>query len=87
MIEQARQRLVSSLADLIPAMQARAIVLDRDTAFPLEDFALLRNLGALAAPIPEAFGGLGIGHRTRGALALTDTLRLLGQGNLCVAPV
>ena len=82
MIEQ--RRLLASLAGLVPAMQARAIQLDRDTAFPLEDFTLLRNLGALTAPIPEALGGLGMGTEPAGALPLMEALRLLGRGSLCV---
>jgi alkylation response protein AidB-like acyl-CoA dehydrogenase len=84
MIEQHRARLLASLAELVPAMQARAIQLDRDTAFPIEDFNLLRNLGALTAPIPEALGGLGMGTEPAGALPLMEALRLLGRGNLCV---
>ncbi len=84
MIEHLRQRLLASLADLVPAMQSRAIALDRDTAFPEQDFALLRSLGALAAPVPEALGGLGMGTERAGALPLMEALRLLGRGNLSV---
>ena len=78
------QRLLATLSDLVPAMQARALTLDRDTAFPAEDLARLRDLSALAAPLPTALGGLGMGTEPAGALPLMDTLRLLGRGNLSV---
>ncbi len=84
MIALSRQHLVVSLAEQVPAMQARAIALDRTTAFPSADIALLRALGALSAPIPETLGGLGMGTEPAAALALMDTLRLLGRGNLSV---
>jgi alkylation response protein AidB-like acyl-CoA dehydrogenase len=82
LIEDRRQILLTGLQDALPAMQQRALVLDRQPAFPAQDFALLRGLGALAAPIPMALGGLGLGTAPSGALALADILRLLGRGSL-----
>ncbi len=85
LVEERRQRLLSGLADLVPGMQQRALMLDRSGGFPEEDFDLLRSLGALAAPVPAAVGGLGMGTEPEGAPALMQALRLLGRGNLSVA--
>ncbi len=82
LIEDRRQRLLAGLAAGLPAMQRRALALDRDCAFPAEDIAALSRLGALAAPVPAALGGLGMGTEPAGAAPLMDTLRLAGRGNL-----
>jgi alkylation response protein AidB-like acyl-CoA dehydrogenase len=84
LIDERRQIVLAGLQDALPAMQRRALVLDLDPAFPAEDFAVLRELGALAAPVPMALGGLGMGTEPAGARALADVLRLLGRGNLSV---
>jgi alkylation response protein AidB-like acyl-CoA dehydrogenase len=83
-IEDRRQALLAGLRTALPAMQSRALQHDRDSTFPAEDMALLRGLGALAAPVPMALGGLGMGSEPAGALKLLDALRLLGRGNLSV---
>ena len=84
MVAHRRAQLLAALADGVGAMQGRAIAHDRDGSFPAEDFAVLRSLGALAAPVPMALGGLGMGTEPAGALALSDALRLLGRGSLSV---
>jgi alkylation response protein AidB-like acyl-CoA dehydrogenase len=66
-------------------MQARAAGLDAQAAFPAEDFAALRALGALRATLPEARGGFGFGTGEAGAQALLALLALLGEGSLAVA--
>jgi alkylation response protein AidB-like acyl-CoA dehydrogenase len=83
-IEMRTQRLITGLAEAVPAMQRRALDLDQAALFPAEDFASLRAMGALAAPLPAALGGLGMGTEPGGALALMEVLRLLGRGNLSV---
>ncbi len=77
--------LLAALHDLVPLMQRRAEALDADEAFPAEDMADLRRLGALAAPLPRARGGLGAGTEPDGAAPLLDMLRLIGRGHLAVA--
>lgn len=72
------------LARLVPDMQARAATLDARGAFPDEDLADLRRIGALVAPLPRALGGLGAGTEPAGAATVLDVLRLLGRGNLSV---
>ena len=84
MVAQRRTQLLAALADGVPAMQRHAVEHDRDTSFPADDILRLRDLGALAAPVPVALGGLGMGTEPAGALALSDALRLLGRGSLSV---
>lgn len=77
--------LLAALQRLVPAMQRRAETLDAEEAFPSDDMADLRDIGALAAPLPRALGGLGAGTESDGALLLLDMLRLTGRGHLAVA--
>jgi len=84
MIEQARRALCSSVATLIPAMQAHATTLDEECAFPAEDFHNLAAIKMLLAPFPVRAGGLGMGSEAEGVAALALLLQLLGQGNLAI---
>jgi alkylation response protein AidB-like acyl-CoA dehydrogenase len=79
-----KQRLLAGLADLVPGMQRGALALDRNGGFPRDDLDLLRELGVLAAPLPTALGGLGMGTEPEGALDLMEALRLIGRGSLSV---
>ena len=63
-------------------MRRRAELLDREAAFPHEDFNELREAGLLAAPVPRRLGGLGAGTEPDGAPVIHDLLRSLGRGNL-----
>ena len=67
--------------DLVPTLQADGMVADL-AEFPAEAMRLLAEAGALTAPLPIAYGGLGLGtERHRGGIAL-DFLHLLGQASL-----
>ncbi|MGU3537942.1 acyl-CoA dehydrogenase family protein [Methylobacterium sp. A54F] len=59
----------------------RAGALDRDDGFPAEDVADLARAGLLAAPVPRADGGAGLGEEA-GAQDLAAVLRLIGSGSL-----
>lgn len=83
-VEERRRRLRDNVAGLVPDMQSRALALDQNGKFPSEDLDLLRRRGALAAPVPVALGGLGLGTEPNGSLALMQLLRLLGRGSLSV---
>ncbi|MGY2047743.1 acyl-CoA dehydrogenase family protein [Methylobacterium sp. JK268] len=65
------------------AAAARADAQDRDGGFPAEDVADLARLGLLAAPVPSAAGGTGLGEEP-GAADLAEVLRLLGSGSLAL---
>ncbi len=74
--------ILNALHLLIPAFQARAITLDSQAAFPLENIRDLARIGALMAPLPPAQGGLGWGSEAAGAAGCMAMLRLIGQGSL-----
>jgi alkylation response protein AidB-like acyl-CoA dehydrogenase len=68
---------------LLEPLQADGLVPDR-AEFPAEAMRLLAEAGALTAPLPIAFGGLGLGtERQRGGVLLSF-LHLLGQASLPV---
>lgn len=76
--------LPAALVGLMPAMQARAAALDAEEAFPEQDFQVLRELGALRAPLPSSQGGQGAGTEPGGMDLIVRLLTILGQGNLAV---
>ena len=57
---------------------ARAAAEDHDGGFPAEDLADLARLGLLAAPLPRAAGGAGLGEEP-GAEGLAAVLRRIGR--------
>ncbi|MCJ2022441.1 acyl-CoA/acyl-ACP dehydrogenase [Methylobacterium sp. E-065] len=61
----------------------RAAGQDRDDGFPHADVADLARLGLLAAPVPVALGGAGLGAEP-GAGTLAEVLRLVGSGSLAL---
>ena len=67
---------------MLPEIEAEAERCDRDGAFPERGIALLRDAGALAAPLPASAGGLGLGTEPAGALGMLRLLRLVGAANL-----
>ena len=58
----------------------RAAALDRDAAFPMEDYQDLRSSGLLALCVPEEYGGHGAGFETYCLVA-----EQLAQGNAATA--
>ena len=73
---------MQDLAGLVEVFQVRAVALDADAAFPEANFADLRAIGALAAPLPRDAGGMGAGSEPEGAELAAHMLRLVGQGHL-----
>jgi alkylation response protein AidB-like acyl-CoA dehydrogenase len=55
----ARERALALVRELGPAFAERAARWDRETAFPFENYAELRDAGMLGLCIPERFGGMG----------------------------
>ena len=66
---------------------ANASAIDCEGAFPAEEFELIASSGLLAAPLPHAEGGLGLGTEAGGTLALLLLLKQIGSGNLAVGRV
>ncbi len=78
-----QNRFLERLAALIPALQSDADETDRVPAFPERSLALLRELGALAAPLPHEHGGLDCGVASQGGPA-ASFMRLLGSGSIAI---
>ena len=74
--------LVEQVRDIARLAATRAGDLDQDGSFPTEDIHALAAIGALKAPMPPAYGGLGLGTTPEGALVLLDVLRWIGHGSL-----
>ena len=77
-------RLLQQVAELLPAMAARAAGHDQAGTVPRDDIAALWGMGGLSAVLPVRAGGLGLGTEPYGAGTLSRLLRLLGRGNLAV---
>ncbi|HAP76191.1 MAG TPA: acyl-CoA dehydrogenase [Acidimicrobiaceae bacterium] len=54
-----RNEMVGLVTAMAPAMQERAVVVDREARFPYENFADFRANGLLTVSIPVEHGGLG----------------------------
>jgi len=66
---------------MVPTMRDRAAGLDRESAFPTEDIADLRRVGAFALTLPIETPGAGVIEQ------LASVLTLVGSGNLSVGRV
>ncbi|WP_238178624.1 acyl-CoA dehydrogenase family protein, partial [Methylobacterium dankookense] len=53
---------IAAAREVAATAATRADAQDRDDGFPAEDVADLARLGLLAAPIPSAQGGAGLGE-------------------------
>jgi alkylation response protein AidB-like acyl-CoA dehydrogenase len=69
---------------LVPSLAANAALLDECGDFPAQEIAALHLAGALVAPFPPSWGGLGVGTEPDGAATLALVLRALGRGNMAV---
>jgi alkylation response protein AidB-like acyl-CoA dehydrogenase len=67
---------------LVPRFAARAAGYDRDGAFPVDDFADLRQAGLFGLMVPERLGGVGAGFSDYAAVAYE-----LARGNGATALV
>jgi alkylation response protein AidB-like acyl-CoA dehydrogenase len=54
-----RERALALVRELGPVFAERAAVYDRETRFPFENYAALRDAGLLGLCIPERYGGMG----------------------------
>lgn len=72
-------------ARLLAALRAGGEALDRGERGPSVELALLRDAGLLAAPLPVADGGRGLGSSATGAAAICEVLMALGGASLPIA--
>ncbi len=73
---------IAAAAVVAEGAAARAGALDHDGAFPSDDIAALRAGGLLAAPVPAALGGVGLGTSLEGALPMLQVFRRIGHASL-----
>jgi len=78
---------VDRAAEIAAFAATNAGTLDRAGAFPVEEFARLRETGLFVAPLPQAYGGLGLGSEPGGTEPMLRLLAHLGRGNLAVGRV
>jgi alkylation response protein AidB-like acyl-CoA dehydrogenase len=83
-IAEKRVAFTAAIDRLVPALAANAALLDQHGDFPNQEIAALQQAGALLAPFPASFGGLGVGTEPDGANTLASVLRTLGRGNMAV---
>ncbi len=76
--------VLDRITGALPQIEAEAGRLDREGGFPEQAFALLEAAGALAAPLPQPLGGLGLGTEPEAGEAILEALRLIGRGSLAV---
>ena len=76
--------LVARVAALADDCAAHAAEIDRDDAFPDEEFRRIAEAGLLAAPLSRALGGMDLGIGVGTTLPLLDLLAQCGRGNLAV---
>lgn len=74
---------VAAATRIAVAATRGAAALDHDGSFPDDDMRGLAHEGLLAAPVPVAHGGKGLGDEP-GARDLCDVLRIVGRGSLAV---
>ncbi len=72
---------------LVAELQATAPDLDREGAVPVREVVLLAEAGLLAAPVPRALGGLGLGTEAGGSATLLALLAEIGRGNLSLGRI
>lgn len=82
-----RAALLARVAAMLPGWTEHAARLDAEGRAPETELRQLREAGALAAPLPAARGGLGLGTEPSGAPGLLRLLRLIGRGNLSLGRI
>ncbi len=76
-----RGLFLRQLADIVPLLRSDADETDGEGVFPDRSLGLLRDIGALSAPLPTRLGGLDLGVASQGMPA-ASFLRLLGSGSI-----
>jgi len=72
---------------LVNRLQDIAHLLDHQGAVPVCEVQLLAEAGLLAAPVPRAFGGLGLGTEAGATVSLLALLAEIGRGNLSLGRI
>ncbi|WP_419899290.1 acyl-CoA dehydrogenase family protein [Roseomonas sp. USHLN139] len=76
--------LLGAARAVAEAAAAGAAALDHPGAFPAREVAALGTQGLLAAPLPAALGGAGLGEGAAGHRLLAEVLMAIGAGSLAL---
>ncbi len=79
--------LLARTALIAAACAEEGATLDEEGRFPHEAFGRIAEAGLLAAPLPRALGGLGLGCEPGRTLPLLQVLQWLGRGDLSVGRI
>ncbi len=66
---------------------ANAATIDRNGAFPVQEFELIAQAGLLTAPLARTWGGLGLGIDASSIAKLLTLLTQIGRANLAVGRI
>ena len=77
---------IGAAREISAVAASRAGALDHDGGFPAQDIGDLAEAGLLAAPIPSAEGGSGLGEEP-GSRTLAEVLRIIGCGSLALGRI
>ena len=77
-----RAELLAAVREAATSIIATAAERDEAARFPRAEMELLRRCGALSAPLPPTFGGLGMGTTAAATVDTIELLRLVGAASL-----
>ncbi|MBD2091240.1 acyl-CoA dehydrogenase family protein [Microcoleus sp. FACHB-1515] len=81
------QTVFARAAEISDFAARNAAKIDRNGAFPVEEFQQIAAAGLLAAPLDRKLGGLGLGIEASATRDLLKLLRCVGRGNLAVGRI
>ena len=79
--------LLKKITPVIEFCAANAAKIDRNGAFPVQEFELIAQAGLLTAPLARAWGGLGLGIDASSSSELLMILTQIGRANLAVGRI
>jgi len=82
-----RAEVMQSTLQIAAYCAENAANIDRQGAFPVEEFQRLAAAGLLAAPLAQTLGGLGFGIEAAATADLLTLLKQIGYGNLAVGRI
>jgi alkylation response protein AidB-like acyl-CoA dehydrogenase len=79
--------LLDRIAETIEFCATNAAAIDRNGAFPIQEFESIASIGLLTAPLATKLGGLGLGIESSSIHQLLTILKNIGRGNLAVGRI
>lgn len=79
--------LIDRASEIADFCAANAAAIDRNGAFPVQEFERIAQSGLLAAPLQPHLGGVGLGVDAASFYELLLLLKQIGRGNLAVGRI